>query len=652
MATSPTSAEPLDSSLLNALVTHAADGIITIDAEGTVRLFNPAAERLFGYRAEEVMGRNVSMLMPEPYHSEHDGYMRRYLETGERRIIGIGREVSGRRKDGAVIPIYLSVAEVDWGEQRLFAGIVHDLSERKQALDHLRRERDRVQRYLDIAGAMIVAIDADQTVSLVNRRGCEILGCTAPDIVGKNWFDHFIPQAVREETRDIFRHLVSGDVDGPEYYENSVLTHGGGARTIAWHNALVKDDAGRVVGTLSSGEDVTELKRAMSEIQRMRSYLKNIIDSMPSLLVGVNADGLITEWNQGAQQVTGVAASDALGRSFAELLPHLSSQLDGMREAMQRREPVRTERLATESKGEVRYSDVVVYPLIADGAVGAVIRVDDITSRVRIEQMMVQTEKMMSVGGLAAGMAHEINNPLSAVLQGCQNILRRLSAGLPANNQTAQALGVSLDTINAYLEQRGILGFLEGIREAGSRATRIVSDMLAFSRRSDTQFAPASLEEMLETVVRLVSSDYDLRKKYDFRRIEIERDYDPRVGEVYCDRIEIEQVFLNVVKNAAQAMAGGGKPPPHRIALRTREEGNGVRVEIEDNGPGMDEETCKRVFEPFFTTKPVGLGTGLGLSVSYFIVTEHHGGSISVFSTPGQGTCFTIRLPQRGRTPS
>jgi len=266
--------------------------------------------------------------------------------------------------------------------------------------------------------------------------------------------------------------------------------------------------------------------------------------------------------------------------------------------------------------------------------------------------MMVQTEKMMSVGGLAAGMAHEINNPLSAVLQGCQNILRRLSAGLPANNQTAQALGVSLDTINAYLEQRGILGFLEGIREAGSRATRIVSDMLAFSRRSDTQFAPASLEEMLETVVRLVSSDYDLRKRYDFRRIEIERDYDPRLGEVYCDRIEIEQVFLNVVKNAAQAMAGGGSPPPHRITLRTREEGNSARVEIEDNGPGMDEETCKRVFEPFFTTKPVGIGTGLGLSVSYFIVTEHHGGSISVSSTPGQGTCFTIRLPQQGRMPS
>ena len=258
--------------------------------------------------------------------------------------------------------------------------------------------------------------------------------------------------------------------------------------------------------------------------------------------------------------------------------------------------------------------------------------------------MMVQTEKMMSVGGLAAGMAHEINNPLSGVLQSCQNIQRRLSPDFPANRQTAETLGLDLDQVRHYLESRGILDFIEGIQEAAIRAARIVADMLAFSRRSTAEFAPHQVEEMLEAVVRLATSDYDLKKKYDFKQIEIVRDYEPALNPVYCDHTEIEQVFLNLIKNAAQSLAEGGASS-RRITLRTRREGNYARVEIEDNGPGMDEKIRRRVFEPFFTTKPPGIGTGLGLSVSYFIVTEQHKGSITVASAPGKGACFVVKLP-------
>ena len=112
---------------------------------------------------------------------------------------------------------------------------------------------------------------------------------------------------------------------------------------------------------------------------------------------------------------------------------------------------------------------------------------------------------------------------------------------------------------------------------------------------------------------------------------------------------QLIQVFLNLVKNAAQAMAMEDTALPHRIILRTRREGDYARIEVEDNGPGMDEATHRRVFEPFFTTKAVGAGTGLGLSVSYFIVTEQHKGTIDVRSTPGQGTCFVVRLPIEGK---
>jgi signal transduction histidine kinase len=263
--------------------------------------------------------------------------------------------------------------------------------------------------------------------------------------------------------------------------------------------------------------------------------------------------------------------------------------------------------------------------------------------------MMVQTEKMMTIGGLAAGMAHEINNPLSTILQGCQNIQRRLSPKLPSNQTVAKELGIDLAKVYAYLEKRNILRFLQGIQDAGVRATNIVTDMLAFSRRSKTELSPARLDELLDTVIRLAASDYDLKKKYDFRQIAVIRDYDRDLGAVYCDRTEIEQVLLNLVRNAAQAIAAGGVSNSPRIILRTRRAGDSALIEVEDNGPGMDQKTRLRVFEPFYTTKPIGAGTGLGLSVSYFIITERHQGDISVSSVPGQGSCFTIRLPLSGK---
>jgi len=771
---------------------------------------------------------------------------------------------------------------------------------RQQTEQALKQERNKVQRYLDVAGVIMLVIGTDQRVSLINRKGCELLGGTEQDIVGKNWFDNFIPAGTREEIREFFVKLMTQEGELIEYYQNPVVTRSGEERLIAWHNTLLYDDAGNISASLSSGEDITvqqqaqeqlrqseeqlrltlenapigiltsgldgrllsvnpafcnilgysaeelthlsvedithpddweetrtrfqalvsgdidsyelekrylrrdgviingraraglvrdaqgkplmvvgeveditqrertekmfqlvvesapnaivmmnsesrimlvnsqtekyfgyrrdellgkpievliperlrehhpdyvkifksehrarpmglgrdlfglrkdgsefpvevglspvetgqellilsaivdisERVRSNRELQRMRTYLKNIIDSMPSILVGVDKKGRVTEWNQSAEKATGVPNDKAIGQPFRQLFPELESQLDNMREAIRTQTPMRTERLLTEKNGEPRYADVMVYPLLADGSAGAVIRVDDITSRVRIEQMMVQTEKMMSVGGLAAGMAHEINNPLSGVLQSCQNIQRRLSPDLEPNRRTAEALGVDLDRVYRYLDERGILDFVNAIQQSASRASHIVADMLAYSRSTTTDFQPARVEEMLDTVVRLAASDYDLKRKYDFKQVEIVRDFDPELETLICDHTEIEQVLLNLIKNAAQAMSDGGTPLPHRIILRTRREGAYGCIDVQDNGPGMDERTQRRIFEPFFTTKAVGVGTGLGLSVSYFIVTDQHNGTMDVVSKPGEGTCFTVRLPVHGKPSS
>jgi signal transduction histidine kinase len=200
-----------------------------------------------------------------------------------------------------------------------------------------------------------------------------------------------------------------------------------------------------------------------------------------------------------------------------------------------------------------------------------------------------------------------------------------------------------------YLSDRGILEFIESIRESGERASRIVSNMLEFSRTSQPHREPAPLHELMEKALTLAASDYDLKKRWDFRSIAIERSYDERVDTVPCSPSEIEQVLLNLLKNAAQALfqaerTADGSPP--RIALRTRLEDGAVRIEVADNGPGMDRATSQRIFEPFFTTKEVGEGTGLGLSVSYFLIVQNHGGEIAVETSPGHGATFVIRLPR------
>jgi signal transduction histidine kinase len=288
----------------------------------------------------------------------------------------------------------------------------------------------------------------------------------------------------------------------------------------------------------------------------------------------------------------------------------------------------------------------MVYPIVFNKTEGVVVRIDDVTARARMETMMVQTEKMMSVGGLAAGMAHEINNPLGVMVQSTQNILRRTSPDLPANLDVASQCGVELAAVRCYLEQRQIIEFLEGIRSAGDKAAEIVENMLHFSRKSESHKEAVDLAELLDKAISLAAHDYDLKKKYDFRRIQIEREFQPDVGGVPCVATEIEQVVLNLLRNAAQAMAERENDTTNaRIDLRLyRQEGMAV-LEVEDNGPGMDTEKLNRVFEPFFTTKDVGRGTGLGLSVSYFIITNNHGGTMEVSSEPGKGTLFTIRLP-------
>jgi len=253
---------------LRAIVDTATDGIITINEQGTVESFNAAAARLFGYAAEEVIGQHVTLLMPAAYREHHDDYIATYLRTGQRKVIGIGREVPGQRKDGTIFPLDLAVSEVHLGNRRMFTAIARDLTARKQAEEALRRERDFAESLVETAQAIVLVLDTEGHIVRFNPFMEEISGYTLPEVQGRDWFATFLPERDREPTRGLFSRAISdihvrGNV-------NSIVTKSGAERDIEWYSKTLKDAHGGVIGLLSVGLDITERKQAEAKVRELQ----------------------------------------------------------------------------------------------------------------------------------------------------------------------------------------------------------------------------------------------------------------------------------------------------------------------------------------------------------------------------------------------
>lgn len=389
------------------------------------------------------------------------------------------------------------------------------------------------------------------------------------------------------------------------------------------------------------------VKERTADLRVSRARLQSILDSMPSVLIGVDPAGNITLWNNRAEQVSGFLTEEALDRPLEKVYPRLAPRMDQVREAIATRRERVSKKQARMQDNLVCYEDITVFPLVANGVEGAVIRVDDITDQVRMEEMIIQSEKMLSVGGLAAGMAHEINNPLAGIMQTANVMKLRLeNIDIAANKRAASDIGISTEQVRAFMEKRGIFNMLEAINESGARVAVIVDNMLSFARKSDAIVSSHNPAELMDSILELAATDYDLKKQYDFKTIKIVREYEENLPMIPCEGAKVQQVILNILRNGAQAMLEAGRNRPCFILrISTEAEAGMLRMEIQDNGPGMTREVRNRIFEPFFTTKPPGVGTGLGLSVSYFIITENHKGTLGVSSAPGKGANFIIRLP-------
>ncbi len=636
------------------LFDNAPIGISIMKPDLTFDYFNPRFTEMTGYSLDDLPDKNAWFEKAYP----NPDYRQKVTEMWQKDLKSeAGTERKGdrilkvRTQKGQDIIIHFRTAVLENGEhlmsyedvtelQDLNDALRAEIAERILAEEALRESEERYRTLFNGAPVGISVTTADGTIVAANEGLANLLKASSiVETFDTNARSVYLDPLEREKLLE----RLSRDGYVRDYETRLQCLDGMIRDVLITLSRISYQGKDAIMAVL---QDISWKKQAEEETRHLKNYLANIIDSMPSMLVGVDTEGQVTQWNTAAQETTGIDANLARGQHLEQVLPLLSHHIDLIREAIYANRAQIFPRLQNVIKGENRFMDVTVYPLVSNGVSGAVVRVDDVTDRIRMEEMMIQSEKMLSVGGLAAGMAHEINNPLGVIMAATQNVVRRIVPDLPANIKTAETCGLSLSAVHDYMEKRQILTFLEDIRNGVVRANQIVTNMLSFSRRPSEGGALESMADLLDQTLLLAASDYDLKKKYDFRQILIERDYHPETPKVFCQASKIQQVFLNILRNGAEAMEEnrGSKHPPC-FKLRLYPDQDRVRIEIRDNGPGMDEATRRRIFEPFFTTKPPGVGTGLGLSVSYFIITQNHDGAISVESAPGEGTCFIIELP-------
>jgi len=534
---------------------------------------------------------------------------------------------------------------------------------------------------MDQAVDMVILSTPNGLIKEVNQRACDILGYNKAELLTMSTLDldvdchlHRNPEIIKAliDGKDIYyetifrknngdkipvesRARMAGWLETPHYIEFiSDISHRREAEKELHqsHEALEKT---RNLLEIRIAEHSSEIKKqkhgrkiAEQQFDAIQDYLAKLINSMPSAIIALDKNNIVLQWNKEAENIVDVAASAAIGENLSDLYPILDQKIKVARKD----QDLLTQTLTFQFEQEINLSkrtlEVMIYTIFAElpDDQGEVIRIDDVTEKVKIDETLVQTEKMLSLGGLAAGMAHEINNPLGAIMQSTQNIKRRLSSELARNHIIAAQHDLEIEQIESYIQEQSIDVFLDGILASGNRAAGIVGDMLSFAKPISHQASQVNLVEVLDAAVRLSAKDYNQKKQFDFRQIQIRKTYSPNIGQVIAQKNQLEQVFLNLLINAAQALANktvDGQPP--LIELIIRREGKTAVIEVIDNGPGMSESVRKRAFEPFFTTKDEKSGTGLGLSVSYFIICEQLNGKLSVESQLDKGCRFTIRLP-------
>lgn len=615
---------------LRAVLDAAVDAVVIIDATGRIETFSHAAERLFGYAADEVIGRNVTVLMPEPFRSQHDGYLAHHIRTGERRIIGQGREVVAQRRDGSLFPVFLSVGRIATVDPPRFVGLISDITDRKRALEALRRERDRAQAYLDLAQVMLLALDENGTISLVNRKGGEILGWPEDELVGRNWFSTCLPPDLRGDVQSMFRHFFDGAAAPAQYAEHEVVTRSGERKLIAWRNVVLRDERGLVVGTLSSGEDITEQRRAMEALRKSEQLLR---DAQSIANLGNFETRLPDGPSYWSRQMHVILGTDPDGGAlsmadYATRCIHPGDRdraIAAWNRLITDEEPLDVEYRIVRPDGSVRNVHSIAR-LGRDGEsqAQAVGTLHDITDRKNAQEEIRQTQERMTqfarlstMGEMAAGLAHEINQPLTAIANYAQALQRLLAVPGAADPEDIELA-------------------LSQIAAQALRAGEVIRRLRSFVKHREAHTEVIEPGRLITELMAFAEPDARLND------IQIRVEAADGLPQVACDPVQIQQVLLNLIRNAIDAV-NEAAPAERDITVRLRPGADGeVEISVSDRGPGISDEVARNLGNPFYTTK--ASGTGLGIAISRSILRAH-GGRLAHRPTPGGGATVFFTLP-------
>jgi two-component system cell cycle sensor histidine kinase/response regulator CckA len=505
-----------------------------------------------------------------------------------------------------------------------------EVTERERLEVSLQEAKTMAEHYLSVAAEVILRLDAQATITLLNDSGHRLLGYAPGELIGKNWFDTCLPQDVRTEVRGVFAKLMSGESAGVLTYEASAITRNGTRLTLLWHNSVLRDRDGRIVGTLSSAEDITERKNTQRALRKSEQELQFCLE--------INQVGV---WDLDLVDHTAyrTLAHDRIF-GYQTLLPQWTYEMFLEHVALEDRAEVdRKFQEATSKKTDwsfecrIRRIDGEIRWILAAGrhfgdesgeASHMVGVVQDITERKRTEALLRQSQKMEAIGTLAGGVAHDFNNLLTGILG---NITLMHSSLPPADP---------------------LQDNLKAAEAAARQAANLTRGLLTFSHSAVVLSEPTKITTALDTALALLQQSLPAT-------MEIVRDYDQTGWSVLVDQSQITQVLLNLAANARDAMSGKGT-----LTICARNEvvgedyvqnhsyartGEFVHLSVTDTGPGIPPEILRHLFEPFYTTKPVGSGTGLGLSVVLGAV-EQAEGWITAASTEGVGATFDIYLPR------
>ena len=600
---------------LSRIIDSAMDAIITVDDQQRITMFNPAAEKMFRCPVADAIGTPLERFLPSRFRTAHAEHLRSFGQNSvTRRTMGGFSPLSALRTNGEEFPIEASISQVEINGKKLFTAIVRDVSETAKA----REISGRLASIVESSDDAIISKTLDGVITSWNPAAERLFGYPSAEAVGKPMLLIMPPDLVHEE-REILARIAKGE--GIDHFETRRVRKDGKQIDVAVTISPLRDNSGRVVGASTIARDITERKRAEEEMRQQASLL-----SLAPAVVR-DMDNRIVLWTRGAELLYGYSQTEALGRTSYELLRtefpqpladiHKSLEAHGVWEG-ELEHRTRDDRRVVVASQWVLHRD-------PKGQAFRILEVNaDITALKQAEALQMRSQKLESLGTLAGGIAHDFNNILSAINGSASLAISQLPPDHPAQI------------------------CLTEIEKAGTRAADLVRRILTFSRPQDQNMQVQPLEPVIEEALKLVRSTLPAM-------IEIRTEFDTDLPKARIDATQIYQVVVNLATNAAHAIGDKAGVIEVKLDERTVNEqeillysevpaGHYTRLQVSDNGCGMDAATLQRIFDPFFSTKPTGKGTGLGLSVVHGIVTAHRG-VMKVYSEPGKGTTFHIYFP-------